>query len=262
MNNVFVYFDHLPRIIREPIVYMAQRLVPMFGDNLLSMAVVGNALSEDFNPKTDRIRTFLVVKTGGYPVMKMLSVEQGGFTKNKLEAPQVLIQENVKEFAAAMGIEFLDYQYNHSIVCGFDPFGEIHFDKEDILRQCRNRIKHIKTDLQYYFIRSGGRGKGLEQGLTESLQCLPEFLRAILWLLDVKRDREIVPVINKVALEFGLDVRALSFLMELKIENKRPDGDQIATVYEHIYTMMETLSQKLYELDLQKVAELNQHFSR
>lgn len=262
MTKILVYFDHLPRAIQEPVIYMAHKVMPLFGENLLTLAVVGESLSGDFKIKTGRIRTFMVVKRGGYPVMKLLAAEQNGFNKNKLASPLVVAAEELPRMADGMGIEFLDYQYIHSIVYGVDPFGELYFDKEKILAQCRHRFNLILRDMQYNFIKNGGKAKNLEQILYTCLEPLPELFRALLWLHEVKRDREIVPVINKVSLEFGLDVRALSYLMELKVESKRPDGDQIPTIYEHVYCMMEILSQKVQELDLRQIEMVNQQFQR
>ena len=228
--------------VRGPVAFLLSRLKEDLGENLSSLSVVGSALTRDFHPKHSDINTVLVVGRRSHELLKRLASRGREMGRRRLRAPLVMTAEYIERSADVFGVEFLDFQLNHLVVHGSDPFADLRFEKEDVRLQCERELKAALITLRQGYIRALGKPRIVAGLLTACAVELAVLLRAMLWLNDVDRPREALPTLEAAAGKLGFDAEAVRRMMTLKLEHAQPQADEIETLFEGIYQVVDHLS--------------------
>jgi len=173
--------SHLREAVREPVQSLARRLMQDLGDNLLSLCVIGSALTEDFNPRRSDINTAILVRRRSHPLLQLLAQYGPQMGRQRLRAPVLLTEEYIRQSLDAFSVEFLDYQLNHAVVLGPDPFSGLVIKKSDVRLQCERQLKSALIQLRQGYIRSLGKSKLVGQLLVGCVTELAAIIRALLW---------------------------------------------------------------------------------
>ena len=110
--------------------------------------------------------------------------------KLRLQAPLLMTKEYIQQSLDVFGVEFLDFQLNHSTIYGTDPFTKLKFKKEDVRLQCERELKSALIKLRQGYIRSMGKPKIVGQLMIGCFGELLALWRAELWLADAERSKE------------------------------------------------------------------------
>ncbi len=240
-NNI----DLLREEVRSAIQHLLTRLHEDLGDELLSFCVVGSALTGDFHPKYSDINTVLVVKQRSHRLLQLLGGYGKSMGKRKLRAPLLMTSQYIQQSLDVFGVELLDFQLNHAMVYGPDPFTELRFRKQDIRLQCERQFKAALIKLRQGYIRAMGKPKIVSSLLAECVSELAVLLRALLWLTDTDRPREALATLEVAAKIFKFDSQKLLPIMKLKQQHVRPHADQVEVIFENVYQVIDHLSRKV-----------------
>lgn len=228
--------------VRGPVAFLLSRLKEDLGGNLSSLSVVGSALTGDFHPKHSDINTVLVVGRRSHELLKQLASLGREMGRRRLRAPLVMTAEYIERSADVFGVEFLDFQLNHVVVHGSDPFAGLHFEKEDVRLQCERELKAALIRLRQGYVRALGKPKIVTGLLAACVADLAVLLRAMLWLKDVDRPREALPTLKAAADKLDFDADKLHRMMTLRLNHARPQPDEIETLFEGVYQVVDHLS--------------------
>jgi len=231
--------------IRSPVRLLLTRLREDLDDNLLSLCVVGSALTSDFHPKYSDINTVLVVRRRSRHLLQVLAGYGKNMGKRKLRAPLLMTPEYIQRSVDVFGVEFLDFQLNHALVYGSDPFTGLSFRKEDVRLQCERQFKAALIKLRQGYISALGKPKIVAGLLFECVSELAVMLRAMLWLTDTDRPREALATLETAAEKFEFDPQKISPVMQLKQQHVRPRADQVETIFENVYETIDHLARKV-----------------
>jgi hypothetical protein len=234
--------------IRVPVEFLVTRLREDLGDDLQSLCVVGSALTEDFDPKRSDINTVLTVRRRTHPLLALLAGYGSKMGKMKLRAPLLMTPEYIQQSRDVFGVEFLDIQFNHAVIYGPDPFAGLTFRKEDVRLQCERQLKAALITLRQGYIRTLGKPKLVGELLLACVAELTVLLRAMLWLTDNERDRLALPTLQKAAETFEFDADKITTLMKLKLQHSRPEADQVESIFENTYQVVDLLARKMDQL--------------
>jgi len=234
--------------IRGPVRTFANKLLQDLGENLESLAVVGSALTEDFSPKRSDINTVLLVGTRSSRLLRTLARYGKSMGKQRLRAPLLMTSQYIRQSLDVFGIEFLDFQLNHAMVYGQDPFDGLTFRKQDVRLQCERELKGALIQLRQGYIQSLGTAKAVGELLTACTGQLLVLLRAMLWLVDAQRPRLARPTIDAAAEKFEFDSGSLVSLATLKQQGTLPQAGQIEPMFESIYQTIDHLSRQVDQL--------------
>jgi len=151
--------DLLREEVRSPVRYLLTRLQEDLGQNLVSLCVVGSALTGDFHPRYSDINTVLVVGHRSHRLLQLLGAYGKRMGRRKLRAPLLMTTEYIQRSVDVFGVELLEFQSNHAVVYGPDPFAGLSFRKEDIRLQCERQLKAALIKLRQGYIRAMGKPK-------------------------------------------------------------------------------------------------------
>ena len=240
-NNI----DLLREEVRSPVRLLLTRLHEDLGDELLSLSVVGSTLTGDFHPKYSDINTVLVVRQRSHRLLQLLGRYGKSMGKRKLRAPLLMTSEYIQQSLDVFGVELLEFQLNHAMVYGPDPFTELSFRKQDIRLQCERQFKAALIKLRQGYISAMGKPKIVAGLLTECVSELAVLLRALLWLTDTDRPREALATLEVAAKTFEFDSQKISPIINLKQQHVRPHADQVETIFEDVYQVIDHLARKV-----------------
>ena len=235
--------------VQAPVRFLLTQLQEDLNDDLLSLCVVGSALTGDFHPKYSDINTVLVVQRRSHQLLQKLAGYGKSMGKRKLRAPLLMTPEYIQQSLDVFGVEFLDFQLNHALIYGSDPFTELSFHKQDIRLQCERQFKAALIKLRQGYISALGRPKIVAGLLLECVSELAVLLRAMLWLTDTDRPREALASLEVAAQKFEFDFQKISPIMTLKQQHARPQADQVETIFENIYQVIDHLARKVDQIE-------------
>ncbi|HDZ20621.1 hypothetical protein LCGC14_0692530 [marine sediment metagenome] len=231
----------LRELVRPPVQFLLTRLQKDLGDNLLSLCVVGSALTGDFHPKFSDINTVVVVGRRSHQLLEQLAACGRSMGKRRLRAPLMMTREYIEQSLDVFGVEFLDFQLNHAAVYGPDPFAELSFRKRDVRLQCERQFKAALIKLRQGYISALGKPKAVGGLLLECAGELAVLLRALLWLTDTDRPREALPTLAAAAEKFEFDPAKVAPLMTHRRQRTRPDAGEVDGLFEDIYQVIDHL---------------------
>ena len=168
--------------------------------------------------------------------------------KMKIRAPLLMTLEYIRQSVDVFGVEFLDFQLNHAVVYGCDPFADLTFHKEDVRLQCERQLKGALINLRQGYIQALGKPKRI--GVL-SVACMAELtvlMRAMLWLTDSERDCLALPTLQKAAEKFDFDADKLTGLVKMKLQHSQPKADQAEIAFESVYQVVDHLARKVDQL--------------
>ena len=234
--------------VRAPVRLLLTRLHEDLHDDLLSLCVVGSALTGDFHPKYSDINTVLVVRRRSHRLLQLLAGYGKSMGKRKLCAPVLMTPEYIQQSLDVFGAEFLDFQFNHALVYGPNPFTELSFRKQDIRLQCERQFKAALIKLRQGYISALGKSKIVAGLLLECVSELAVLLRAMLWLKDTDRPLEALAALEVAAKTFEFNSQKISPIMILKQQHVRPHANQVETMFEDIYQVIDHLARKVDQI--------------
>lgn len=237
--------------IRAPVEFLVTRLREDLGDNLQSLCVIGSALTDDFDPQHSDINSVLTVRRRTHPLLRRLAGYGSKMGKMKLRAPLLMTPEYIQQSRDVFGVEFLDFQLNHAVIYGPDPFSELTFQKEDVRLQCERQLKTALITLRQGYIRTLGKPKLVGELLLSCVAELAVLMRAMLWLTGSERDCLALPTLKMAAEKFEFDADQMITLMKMKLQHSHPETDQVEILFEHTYQVVDLLARKMDQLQTQ-----------
>jgi len=235
----------LREAIRPAVQTLLERVRADLGDDVVSLAVVGSAVTEDFHPRFSDINTVLVVKRRSHELLRLLAGYGKRLGRLKLRAPLLMTGEYIDRSVDVFGVEFLDFQLNHAGVYGPDPFAELEFGREAVRLQCERELKGALISLRQGYIRALGKQKLVAGLLIDCAGQLAPLLRAMLWLIDVDRPRCAAPTVTAAAEAFEFEPDGLMTLMDFKRRHITPPSHQVETLFETAYQVVDHLARRV-----------------
>jgi hypothetical protein len=102
--------------VQAPVRFLLTQLQKDLDDNLLSLCVVGSALTGDFHPKYSDINTVLVVQRRSHQLLQQLAGYGKSMGKRKLRAPLLMTMEYIEQ-----SLDVFGNSIPHPIAECFDP---------------------------------------------------------------------------------------------------------------------------------------------
>lgn len=237
-----IHIDSLREEVREPMRTFAQRLLETVGDNLESLSVVGSALTRDFDRNRSDINTVLVVQRRSHKLLKSLAEMGQSMDRKRLQVPILVTREYIERSLDVFGVEFLDFQLNHHMVLGPDPFSDLVFHKECVRLQCERELKAALIQLRQGYVQSLGKHKYIEPMLVDCVKKLIVLMRTMLWLSEVDRPKEFRPTLDQATEKFQIPVEGRDAVMVLREKDGLPAVELMDPMFEHVYQVIDHLS--------------------
>jgi len=239
--NGIINLDSLRTEIRDPVQRFGSWLTRDFGKSIKSFCIVGSAVTGDFHPKHSDINSLLVLDAVNIHVLRTLAAYGPDLGARKIHAPYLMTPEYLQRSHDVFGVEFLDFQLNHAMVIGSDPFLDLTFGKESVRLQCERELRSAQIQLWEGYIRGLGDRKSVEPMLTACVKQLLPVMRAMLWLTGQDRPKENSPTLEVAAKQFQFEHKLVETMLVLRKPDQSPDPKALDLVFTQVYNVVDHL---------------------
>ena len=240
--------DAVHQEAQSAVKFLAKQLTTDLGDNLESLTVVGSSLTGDFHPKKSDINTVAVVGKRDQALLRKLAGYGSRMGRLRLQAPLLMTKEYIEQSLDVFGMEFLDFQLNHSTIYGSDPFTDLKFKKEDVRLQCERELKSALIKLRQGYIRAMGKTKIVGQLMIGCIGELLPLWRAELWLTDTDRPKEAQATLETAAEKFSFKTQGLKELLEVKKEHSHLPAERVEGLFEELYELVDQMAARVNQI--------------
>jgi len=213
--------NDLPESVQKALNPYVAGLAEVYGTELISAFVYGNATDSDYNPKMSDINLAIVLEDVSIPNLKksLKYVKKG--IRQKVLAPLFLTQDYMKMSLDTFPMEFMDMQETSVILCGEDVFKDLNFNMEDLRRECEYQLKGKLLTIRQAFLEQSLNRKGLEKLIKNAFRALMPVFRSTLKIKGVEtKNKTKEDILNSVAKEYNINV---SSFLEI-LNDKKADG--------------------------------------
>ena len=223
--------EQLNKQIISPVSHYAENLIKIHKRNILSIAIYGSAVGEDFIFGVSDINMAVILDKLGFEDLKksLLIVSRG--LKYKISAPLFLTKDYVIASTDVFPIEFFQIKENNIVIFGEDIFGPLRIDGENLRLFCEQQIKGKLVRVRQAYLEIGLRQAGIKHILKDSLKQLFPVFRNILRLKNIEPPLTNNDIVEQLCKEFGLDKN----LFDIISKDKRKDFIGIKLIDLQVY---------------------------
>jgi predicted nucleotidyltransferase len=161
----------------------ASELRKAFGDDLLSVLLVGSAARGDYVPGKSDVNTLVLLTSDGmdwlekaYPVVRPR-------LKKGLAVPHFMTPESVSNALDSYPLEFLDFKTFHKVILGPDPLADITIPHEPLRLQIERELRGKLFLLRQIYASHAGKENQLREALRRSVSVFSAVFQGILELV-------------------------------------------------------------------------------
>ncbi len=216
---------------------------------LLSMHVVGSALTVDFDPETSDINSVCVFREINTNLLDFLVSLGKKYRGRRIGAPVLMTPEYIQRSLDVFPIEFLNFQAIHLTVAGEDIFQTIVLQDRDLRLQCEREIRSKLLWLHQSYLQSLGDSDLLAGQLARSISGYFPLFRALLRLSGLKiplSNQEVLASLKEIVHQ---DTSIFEIIHDLKRDTGRPSRQELATCFDRYYRATSELALFIDQLD-------------
>ncbi len=219
-------------------------------DDIISLYIIGSAVTGDFHTVHSDINTLIVVKDVQIPFIDFLATLGKRYGKRKLRAPFIMTCNYINRSLEVFPLEFLEMKQIHQLVYGENVLKDIKIEKADVRIQCERELKGKIQHLCQGYIKSMGNRTLLTNLLINSISGYFPIYRGILFLYDQKIPRERRDVIYAMQECCNVDLNIFAKLLELRTKNVYPPRETLNEIFQDLYRVLEAITKKVDEYEI------------
>jgi len=225
-----INIDQLPESVGLKVRPYLEEMIELLGNNLITAAVYGSAVTGNYLEKSSDINLLLVCEDVDLGTLKKsLKLISKGIRK-RIAAPLFFTRRYIETSADVFPIEFLEIKENHRVLYGEDILSGIRVDLKNLRYQCEEQIKGKLVRIRQAYLEVGLKKKGVEALLKRSLSSLMPVFRNVIRLRDEVPPRRKEDILRKLSEVFSLETEVF-----LTIWNDRCNDEKIGGEAAEIY---------------------------
>jgi len=218
--------DSLQYFVKKNVEWFAGELVSLHGEDVLSVAVYGEAVEKEFNSKKAPINMVVIFKTVGIDTLQKSLKLVKKARKKKIVAPLFFTEEHINTSCDTFPMEFLNIQDSNLCVYGKDFFSELQIEQSNLRLVCEQKIKSILIKLRQSYLEIGLEKKGTEAIMLESFSAVLPVFRAVLRLKGEEIPQDPEQLIMQVSSLSGISSIIFMFVLRDKAGDEKVGGVQ------------------------------------
>jgi hypothetical protein len=224
-----------------------QDLLEGLESDLISMAVVGSAVTKDYLPGRSDINSVVILKDVKVAHLHAIAPLGRKYGKRGVAAPTILTPTYIETSRDVFALEFLNLRMAHKTVYGEDLLSTLEVKPEDLRLQVERNLKTLLIRLRQGFIRSAGDAGILGEGIAAVARDVFPEVRGILHLLQKPVPFVREEDLRSVAEASGIDVKSVTPIL-LDREASRLSLEEAESRFATLYGFLQLLSEKADEL--------------
>ncbi|TVM01026.1 MAG: hypothetical protein CV087_12160 [Candidatus Brocadia sp. WS118] len=219
-------------------------------EDIISISVIGSAVTKDFHPKHSDINTLIVVKEIKVSFFDFIATLGKRYGKKRIRAPLIMTSDYIGRSLEVFPLEFLEMKLIHQLVYGNDVLKDIRIEKADVRLQCEREFKGKLQHLCQGYIKAMGNRTTLTELFAGSLSGYFPALRGLLFLYDQKIPREKGEVLFALEKYLNIDTSVYRKLLEIRSKDVYPPVESLREIFENLYHILHSIIKKVDEFEI------------
>ncbi|MBI2470780.1 MAG: hypothetical protein HYV59_06000 [Planctomycetes bacterium] len=222
-----------------------------YKEDILSIYIIGSAVTKGFHPKYSDINTVIVVKGIKLPFYDFIAFLGKRYGKKRIRAPLIVTREYINRSLEVFPLEFLEMKLIHQLVYGEDVLKDIKLEKADIRLQCERELKGKLQHLCQGYVKAMGDKTALTDLFVASLSGYFPLFRGILFLYDHEIPKEKGDVLSALNECCDVDTNVFRNLMDIRAHNFYPHIEALKELFKNLYRVLDTITRKVDEFKIE-----------
>ena len=224
-----------------------------YKEDIISIYIIGSAITKGFHPKYSDINTVIVVKGIKIPFYDFIASLGKRYGKKKIRAPLIMTPDYINRSLEVFPLEFLEMKLIHQLVYGDDVLKDIKIEKADIRLQCERELKGKLQHLCQGYIKAMGDKRTFTDLLVGSLSGYFPLFRGILFLYDHEIPKEKGDVLHALNECCDVDMNVFRNIMDIRSHNFYPPFEALKEVFKNLYHVLDAITKKVDEFKIEHV---------
>ena len=228
-------------------------ILAKYKEDIISIYIIGSAVTKGFHPKYSDINTVIVVKGIKIPFYDFIASLGKRYGKKKIRAPLIMTPDYINRSREVFPVEFLEMKLIHQLVYGDDVLKNIKIEKADIRLQCERELKGKHQHLCQGYIKAMGDKRTFTDLLVGSLSGYFPLFRGILFLYDREIPKEKGDVLCAMNECCDVDMNVFRNIMDIRSHNFYPPFEALKEVFKNLYHVLDAITKKVDEFKIEHV---------
>ena len=224
-----------------------------YKEDIISIYIIGSAVTKGFHAKYSDINTLIVVKGIKIPFYDFIASLGKRYGKKKIRAPLIMTSDYINRSLEVFPVEFLEMKLIHQLVYGDDVLKNIKIEKADIRLQCERELKGKHQHLCQGYIKAMGDKRTFTDLLVGSLSGYFPLFRGILFLYDREIPKEKGDVLCAMNECCDVDMNVFRNIMDIRSHNFYPPFEALKEVFKNLYHVLDAITKKVDEFKIEHV---------
>lgn len=224
-----------------------------YKEDIISIYIIGSAVTKGFHAKYSDINTLIVVKGIKIPFYDFIASLGKRYGKKKIRAPLIMTPDYINRSREVFPVEFLEMKLIHQLVYGDDVLKDIKIEKADIRLQCERELKGKHQHLCQGYIKAMGDKRTFTDLLVGSLSGYFPLFRGILFLYDHEIPKEKGDVLHALNECCDVDMNVFRNIMDIRSHNFYPPFEALKEVFKNLYHVLDAITKKVDEFKIEHV---------
>src|SRR3989337_375622 len=242
--------SNLPAHVQTVIEPFLKDILANYKEDIVSIYIIGSAVTKGFHPKYSDINTLIVVKGIEIPFYDFIASLGKRYGKKKIRAPLIMTRDYINRSLEAFPLEFMEMKLIHHLVYGEDVLKDIKIEKSDIRLQCERELKGKLQHLCQGYIKAMGNKTTLTDLFVGSLSGYFPLFRGILFLYSHEIPKEKLAFLQALSDCCGVDMKVYRNLMDIRSRNFYPPIEALKETFKNLYRVLDTITKKVDALNL------------
>ncbi len=235
--------DKLPESAAKKIRPYLENMIELLGNNLITAAVYGSAVTGDYSEKRSDINLILVCEDVDLSTLKKSLKLVAKGIRERIAAPLFFTRRYIETSADVFPIEFLEIKENHLVLYGEDILAGIIVDLKNLRHQCEEQIKGKLVRIRQAYLEVGLKKKGVEALLKRSLSSLMPVFKSVIRLRGESPPRRKEDILSKLAEVFSLDAEVFLTIWNDKRNDEIIGGEEPESYLNRYLLQLEALAE-------------------
>ena len=205
MAGTILNTEKLQPEVRKKFIPYLEKMLDMYGENLISVIVYGSAASGGYIKGVSDINSAFIFRELNFPVLKkgLRNISRG--ISDSIAAPLYLTREYISSSLDVFPIEFMDMKEKHVLLYGENIMSSMDIKGEHIRLFCEQQVKGKLVRIRQAYLEVGLSKKGMISLMTEALNTLIPVFRNLIRIKGGVPPLEKPAIIKALSAAFGLD---------------------------------------------------------
>ncbi len=229
---------------------LQEKISPFFHDILQdsaakihSMYLVGSVLTEDYQEKTAKIDSVIVLQKMDLAFLDILAPLGNKYGKQGFAAPLIMDPVYICNSVDVFPLEFFNFKLVHHTLYGEDLFARLEINKQELRYQCERELKGKLIWLHRIYVSAMGDRKVLADDIVRHFDGYLPLFRGILHLLGQAPAAGLKGALDQLFKAAGAETEVFEEIYAIKRNQVQPSKEEIVQLFEKFYRATEKLAE-------------------